>query len=80
MLSRGPFNSVADLQVAITQFLDAWNEAQALRLDRYRRIHSGQVVSLPPDLGADQARMHCTADTENQIASYSRISHSRFHL
>src|SRR6266545_6908102 len=34
------------------------SESQTLRLDRNSRIHPGEAYTLPPDSGADQARLH----------------------
>jgi len=73
---RGSFSSVADLQIAITQFLDAWNE------DPKPFVWTATVASIQAKLSQcrqtlEQIKPGCTAPRTRKTQSpvISRTSH-----
>jgi len=83
-IRRGSFVSVHDLERAIDEFLQAWNEqAQALRVDRDDRVDLPRVVAMQADPRAHTTRLHPAALPGNQnedvqfiLGHYTRVPSS----
>jgi hypothetical protein len=66
-IRRGAFFSIEDLQKAIQEFLDAWNEkSQTFCLDGYGGIDHGKAVALSANVGEDSTRMHFATEQKEK--------------